>query len=396
MKTLYFDCSMGAAGDMLMGALYELCPDREGFLRELNAALAGLAEVAALPDVKRGIRATHMRVTVGGVEEGAEPPAHHEHHHHAHIGVQELLARIGALPLPEKVKEDAQAVYGLLAQAESQVHGEPVEQIHFHEVGSLDALADVLGVCLLMDKLRPERVLCSPIRVGSGTVRCAHGLLPVPAPATELLLRGLPVYAGEISGEMCTPTGAALLRHFAGDFGPLPLMRVTALGQGSGTRDFETANLLRAFLGETEDGAQEEILELKCNLDDSTPEALGFATEALLEAGALDVFTLPAGMKKGRPGVLLTCLCRPAQRQTMVEALFRHTGTLGVRETVCRRYTLKRRVEPRETPLGPVRFKTASGWGVEREKPEYEDLARIARERGLSLREVLDAIAPKA
>ena len=361
MKILYLDCSMGAAGDMLMGALYELCPDKEGFLSQLNAALGGLAEV-------------YVRMYQEITDDDRLPE------------------QIGALDLPEQVKRDAAAVYELVAQAESQVHGQPMEQIHFHELGSIDALADVLGVCLLLYRLAPERVLCSPVCVGSGTVRCAHGLLPVPAPATELLLRGLPVYAGTVQGELCTPTGAALLRHFAADFGPLPLMRVEALGQGTGTKDFETANLLRAFLGETEEQTA-ELLELSCNLDDMTAEAVAFAMEELLQAGALDVYTTAVGMKKGRPGLILSCLCRPAQREELLRLLFKHTSTLGVRETACRRAELRRELTTRQTALGPLRYKQARGWGVRREKPEYEDLARIARENGLSLRETEERIA---
>ncbi len=388
MKVLYFDCAMGAAGDMLMGALYELCPDREGFLRDLNGALAGLAEVSAEPDSKRGIRGTHMRVLIGGREEGAEPPEEPvHHHHHHHVTAAELAEKIDALSLPERVKANAKAVYGLVAQAESRVHGQPVENIHFHELGSLDALADILGVCLLMERIGPEKVFCSPIRVGSGTVKCAHGILPVPAPATELLLRGLPIYAGEIQGEMCTPTGAALLRHFADGFGPLPLLRVEAAGCGTGTKDFETANLLRALLGQTEEQMEDEVLELSCNLDDMTAEALAFASEELFKAGALDVWTEAIGMKKGRPGLKLSCLCRPEQREALLKALFLHTSTLGVRENRCRRAVLERSAYTKETALGPVRFKQAQGWGVCREKPEYEDLARLAREKGLSLRQ---------
>lgn len=387
MKLLYFDCSMGAAGDMLMGALYELCPDQEGFLKKLNGALAPLVQVSALPDSKRGIRATHMRVAVNGLEEEDLASGGGERHrHHHHTTVRELREKIDGLDLPSPVRENAKAVYDLIAQAESQVHGEPVEHIHFHEVGSADALADVLGVCMLLHDLAPEKILCSPVRVGSGTVRCAHGLLPVPAPATELLLRGLPIFAGDVPGEMCTPTGAALLRHFAAGFGPMPPMRVRSLGQGSGTRDFETANLLRAFWGETEETAG-QVLELSCNIDDMTGEELGFAREELFRAGALDVYTTAIGMKKGRPGVILSCLCPPERREDMVRAIFKNTSTLGIRETVCRRYTLRRSSELRETEAGAVRIKRASGWDVCREKPEYEDLARIARERGVSLRE---------
>ena len=383
MKILYFDCAMGAAGDMLLAALLELHPDRAGFLRRLNAALPERVIVSAEPDEKHGVRGTHVHVVIDGEEEGAG-----HGHHHPHTSVSEILARIEALDAPEQVKKDAAAVYGRIARAESAVHGEPVENIHLHEVGSLDALADVLGVCWLLHELNADKIVCSPVSVGSGTVKCAHGILPVPAPATERLLRGMPIQAGPERGELCTPTGAALLAHFAGEFGQLPAMRLENCGVGTGRKDFDTANILRAFLGESEEGS-ETILELRCNLDDNSPEEIGFAMERLLEAGALDVFTSPIGMKKNRPSIMLTVLCKPNQRDELLRCLFRHTATLGVREGVCPRYTLARSFRTVETEAGPVRVKTAEGYGVRREKPEYEDLARIAREQGISLREAV-------
>ena len=381
MRTIYIDCSMGAAGDMLMAALLELHPDPEAFLQRLNAALpenvTGMAEQA----VKRGISGTRVHVVIDGEEEG------HEHGcHHPQTNIQQIYAKIGALPVSEAVRRNTRAIYERIARAESQVHGRPMENIHLHELGSLDALADVLGVCLLMEELAPEKVLASPVHVGSGTVRCAHGLLPVPAPATELLLHGIPMYSGQIQGELCTPTGAALLAHFVQDFGPMPALRVEKSGYGLGTKDFETANALRVLLGESGQ-RQDRVLELVCNLDDMTPEALGFVQEELMARGALDAYTTHIGMKKNRPGIMLTCMCREAQREDMLQCLFHNTSTLGVREYVCDRYTLQRSQRTVETAYGPVRVKRAEGWGVCREKAEYEDLARIAREQGISLRE---------
>ena len=220
-------------------------------------------------------------------------------------------------------------------------------------------------------------------------VRCAHGILPVPAPATAHILRDVPIYGGAIRGELCTPTGAALLKHFVTEFGAMPVMKVEKIGYGMGNKDFEAANCVRALLGETAGGG-DEVAELCCNLDDMTAEAIGFAQEELLAAGALDVYTTPIGMKKGRPAVLLSCMCRMEDRERLLGLLFRHTTTLGVRENVCRRYTLERGERTVDTPHGPVRLKTASGWGVVRSKPEYEDVARIARGQGISLAEVCD------
>ena len=384
MRAIYLDCSMGAAGDMLMGALLELLPDRAAFLTQMNGlGLPGI-EVSAEPAVRCGVTGTHMRVLIHGAEEDGHM---HEHVHHHHTGLLEIEHLIGHLDVPERVRADALAVYRRIAEAESRVHGEPVDQIHFHEVGTLDALADVVGVCLLMDLLAPEAVYASSIHVGSGQVCCAHGLLPVPAPATALLLEGVPVYGGSIRGELCTPTGAALLRQFVTEFGPMPPMRVKAAGYGMGTKEFEAANCVRAMLGQTE-AARGTVVELACNLDDMTPEALGFAMERLFDAGALDVYTTPIGMKKNRPGVLLTCMCRAAERDAVLRMLFLHTTTLGVRESACTRWTLDRTARTVDTPDGPVRVKQAQGWGVRREKAEYEDLAQIARRTGESLAQV--------
>ena len=416
MKTLYLECNMGAAGDMLAGALLELHPDPAGFLARLNAL--GLPGVAfqAETSVKCGVRGTHVRVTVHGGEEhshdvplghshehphdhehphGHEHPHDHEHlhnhehphgHGHHHAGMRDIQHILSHLDLPEPVREDALAVYERIAQAESHAHGVPVSEIHFHEVGTLDAVADVAAVCLLIHELAPDQVLCSPIHVGSGQVRCAHGILPVPAPATASILQGSPTYGGQSLGELCTPTGAALLRHFVQGFGPAPAMRVEKTGYGMGTKDFEAMNAVRAMLGETEDQAA-SVAELRCNLDDMTPESLAFAAGILLEAGALDVFTTAIGMKKGRPGWMLTCLARLRDRERLIRLLFAHTTTLGVRETLCARYVLDRSQETVHTKYGDVRVKRAQGWGVERKKPEYEDLARLARERGIPLEE---------
>ena len=390
MRTLYIDCGMGAAGDMLAAALLELLPDKAGFLQKLNRlGIPGVA-FAAERSVKCGITGTHLRVQVGQVEEDEQ--LHDHPHSHSHSGMEDIRGIVSSLPIPTMVKLDILSVYQEIAEAESHVHGVPVDQIHFHEVGSLDAVADITAVCLLMQELDVDQVIASPVHVGSGSVRCAHGILPVPAPATAYLLREVPIYDGSIAGELCTPTGAALLKHFVTKFEAMPPMKVKAIGYGMGKKDFERANCVRAMLGETADPIG-EILELSCNLDDMTGEALGFALERLLEAGALDAFTVPIGMKKSRPGVLLTVLCREADRETMVRLIFQHTTTLGIRESSCKRYTLERRVESINTPYGTIRKKCSFGYGVRREKYEYEDLAKAAKENGVSLSELSERIA---
>ena len=454
MKTLYLECGMGAAGDMLTAALLELMPDPEAAVAELNGLGIPGVQFSKEAVSKCGIGGTHMTVRVHGEEESEEMfHHHHEHHdhlhehehddesachehhhdhehiheghehhhdhthehshehthghthehahehgddghtHHHHSSLHDIEHIVcGHLNIPDQVKQDVMAVYGLIAEAESHAHGVPVTEIHFHEVGTMDAIADITAVCLLMNKIAPDQVIVSPVHVGSGHVHCAHGILPVPAPATAYILNGVPMYGGAVKGELCTPTGAALLKHFATRFGDMPVMRTEAIGYGMGKKDFEQANCIRAMLGETED-AGDSVLQLECNVDDMTAEELGFAMETILEAGALEVYTVAAGMKKSRPGTILCVLCHEDAKETLVRVIFRNTTTIGVREHRCSRYTLKRSFETVQTPYGDVQKKLSSGYGVTREKYEYEDLARIAREQGLSLAEVRKGIA---
>ena len=462
-----------------MASLYEICPDKERFLKMMNEmGLPGLS-VEAEPSVKCGITGTHMKVTIHGEEEESvdvdlqghehhhdhdhehDHDHHHDHHHdhnhdhhhdhnhdhtddhhdhshedhhhshemaesaaeqtihehthdgqfehhhdeqsdldhahdhrhshHHHASMAGISHIIEHLNLPEEVKADVVAVYQLIAEAESHVHGKTVEEIHFHEVGTADAIADIAGVCLLMHMIAPKKVIASPIHVGSGNVHCAHGILPVPAPATAYILQGLPIYSGDIRGELCTPTGAALLKHFVTEFKEMPVMRTAAIGYGMGKKDFERANCVRVLLGETEETGS-EVTELSCNLDDMTPEALGFVQEILFAAGALEVYTIPIGMKKSRPGILLTCMCRCNDKEKMVSLLFKHTTTLGIRESISKRYTLTRTIKEHETPYGVIREKVSEGYGVCRGKLEYEDIAKIARENGMSLEEVKELV----
>ena len=262
--------------------------------------------------------------------------------------------------------------------------------VHYHEVGALDAVADVAGVCYAMHLLDPDLVTASPVHVGSGTVTCAHGIMPVPAPATAALLKGVPIYGGAIQGELCTPTGAALLKTFVQAFGPMAAMEVEKIGYGIGTKEFEQANCVRAFLGEEEPQNCGDILELVCNIDDMTPEALAFACQRLLEAGALDVYTTPGTMKKGRPGWVLTVLCEPDRDQEMIRHIFAHTSTNGLRSRLSEKYFLRPGQGQVQTPWGPVRVKVAQGFGVTHVKPEFEDVAALAREHGLPYQTVFE------
>lgn len=403
MKLLYIECRMGAAGDMLMAALSELLPDPDGFIAEMNSLGLEGVEVSRSCAQTCGIGGTHISVKIGGKEEESHDVHHHEHHHHHdyehehhhehhhhehhHSSLGDIEHIISHLPVSERVKTDTAAVYRLIAEAESSAHSKPVEEIHFHEVGTLDAVADIVGVCLLMEKLAPDKVVVSPVNTGYGQVRCAHGILPVPAPATAYILRGIPSYSGSIEGELCTPTGAALLKHFGSEFGSMPVMTTEAVGYGIGKKEFPAANCVRAFIGEIGE-APEQVCELRCNIDDMTGEQIAFAEEMLFAAGALDVFTTPIGMKKNRPAVMLTVLCREEQREELLKTVFRHTTTIGIRENICTRYTLARSESVRSTAYGDVRVKEVSGYGVHRSKAEFDDLAELARINGISIDEI--------
>lgn len=393
MKTLYLDCGMGAAGDMLTAALIELLDKPDEFITRLNGL--GIPGVKFTKErvSKCGIFGTHIGVFVFGEEEG-ENNHHHEHEHchdhsheHHHSGLNDIEHIVSHLNVSQKVKSDVLAIYNLIADAESHVHGVPITDVHFHEVGTMDAVADITAVCMLMNELSPDEVVVSPIHVGYGQVKCAHGILPVPAPATAYILRDAPIYGGAIKGELCTPTGAAIIKHFATRFGDMPVMRTKAIGYGMGKKDFEAANCVRALLGETEDKT-DLVYELSCNVDDMTAEEIGFATERLLEGGALDVYTLPIGMKKSRPATLIRVMCKAEDKEAILNVIFKYTTTIGVREAALKRYVLDRKIEVKSTPYGEVRQKISFGYGVKRVKYEYEDLSRIAKEQGMSLAEV--------
>ena len=429
MRTLYIECRMGAAGDMLMSALYELMDEeqKKEFLERMNGLGLPGVKITSRKSSTCGISGTHMEVTVYGEEEhehehghehghGEPHPGHHghgheemhgDHHGHEHGGTHpghhhadplHISELIGGLDLPEEVRANAGQVYDAIADAEAKAHGCPVEQVHFHEVGTLDAVADVTGVCYAMYLLKPERIVVSPVHVGSGTVRCAHGIMPVPAPATANLLSGVPMYGGSIQGELCTPTGAALLVHFADSFGDMPVMSGTDVGIGIGTKEFDQANCVRIFLGEETSGTNVkksgngEIAELVCNIDDMTPEALAFAAARLIELGALDVYTVAGTMKKGRPGWELTVLCETDRIDETAKNIMRETTTNGVRVRLCEKYFLTPGIERLQTEHGEVRIKTAEGFGIRHEKPEYEDTAACARKEQISYREAYEQV----
>ena len=384
MKIMYIECNMGAAGDMLTAALAELTGDVSSCESHLNSLGIPGVTYSLVPSVKCGITGTHAEVTVNGMTEDEHMHGHHHHdndheheHHHHHSSLHDIEHIIGNLKVSDKVKSDAASVYKLIAEAESKAHGKEVTEIHFHEVGTMDAIADVVGFCSLMEKIAPDKVVVSPVHVGCGEVRCAHGILPVPAPATASILEGIPVYGGEVRGELCTPTGAALLKHFAAEFGKMPVMSIGKTGYGMGSKDFERANCVRIMLGESADDDKNKITELCCNVDDMTGEEIGYATDLLMKQGALDVFTTPVGMKKNRPGILITCICRPSEKEKFAKLIFENTTTIGIRYSLKDRFVLDRHEETVTTRYGEVKFKISEGYGVKKIKPGYDDVSGI-------------------
>lgn len=511
MKILFLDLGMGAAGDMLAAALYELIDDKEDFIKEINAAGIPGAEIKAEDAYRCAIRGTRMRVLINGCGEGS-PDAGYEHshdsrehchedsceghslsnehtrtghdrsrpdagkssgsvhshedpglsggegrssgfiyensghgHNHPHRSMADIEALTDALNVSAKVKADVKEVYKIIAQAESRAHGREVSEIHFHEAGAMDAIADITAVCMLMERLAPDKVIASPVRTGYGHVHAAHGIIPVPAPATTNILEDFPSYEGDIEAELCTPTGAALVKYFANETGRMGVMYSKKTGYGMGSKELERCNALRAVIGNStpaalcgappknapaagfkapekgffdeasfgqtpessfedaqkqpdgekkgapscsEEELKDKVFELSFTVDDMTGEEVAFACEKIFEAGALDVYTQSVYMKKNRPGMVVDILAKEEFRDRIVSAVFKHTTTLGIREAFCERYILKRENEVIESSFGTVRKKVSRGWGACTEKFEYDDLCAIARDAGMSLGEI--------
>ncbi len=408
MKTIYIECNTGIAGDMIGAALLEIYGDREGFIKMINSAGIDGVEFRAEDNIKCGIKGTKLRVLVNGEEENAihhhshhtnagehihskheehEHTHKHEEHTHHHTSYLSILDKINSYNIPEQVKKDAAAVYRIIGEAEARVHGRTLDNIHFHEVGTLDAVADVICSCWLISLIGAQRIICSPVCTGSGTVKCAHGILSVPAPAVCEIMKGVPMYSGSIRSELCTPTGAALVKYFTDEFGTMPIMSVEKVGNGMGTKEFEQANCVRVFFGETEEKQRESVSVIRCNIDDMTGEEMGYATEKLME-DALDVFTIPVYMKKNRPGIMLVCVCENEKREDMIRMIFKHTSTRGVRYSEAERAKLESTFYERDTKYGAVRIKKSEGFGTLNEKPEFEDLRRLADKNGAALNEI--------
>jgi pyridinium-3,5-bisthiocarboxylic acid mononucleotide nickel chelatase len=381
MKTLYFDCFAGASGDMILGAMVAAGVDAQALLEQLSLLGVHGYEIDFQTVNRSGISATYARVTTA--------------HEHAHRHLSEILRIIYDSRLSDRVKQRAAAVFSRLAEAEARVHNEAVDQIHFHEVGALDAILDVVGASICFDLLEIERFACSPLHLGSGTVEMAHGRFPVPPPAVVELLKGAPVYSTEIKGELVTPTGAAIITTVCDEFGAMPTMNLENTGFGAGMREYQNfPNVLRVLIGndESQTSVEERLWMLETNVDDSSPQIFGHVMDRALELGALDCYFTPIQMKKNRPGVLLSVLCRESERESLAQMIFAETTTLGVRRYAVERRALERETIRVETKYGPIDVKVARlNDQVVNRMPEYEQCREAARTADVPLRVVEDA-----
>lgn len=388
MTILYLDCQAGISGDMTVGALLDLGVPLEHLRAELARVELPPASysLSTRRTERQQVRALKFDVTVNDLQ---------THRHYA--GIDAMIAGSGLL---DPVKKTSRAIFRRLAEVEAFVHGVAVEEVHFHEVGAVDSIVDIVGTAICLDYLKVEHIHVSALPLGSGFVTTAHGRLPVPAPATAELLKGLPVHGDCGPGERVTPTGAAIVAALANGFGKQPAMLLEKTGCGAGGKDFpDCPNILRAFLGKRIEtaGHDDEVIVAESNIDDSTPEVLGYAMERLFEEGALDVFFTPIQMKKNRPGVMLSFLCHPHQLESLADLLLTETSAIGLRYYRAERVVLQRQIDERDTEFGPVRFKQAfdRGGKLLRSTPEYEDCRRIARERGIPCRHVMGRLNDK-
>lgn len=375
-RIAYFDAFSGISGDMTVGALIDAGASADAVIQSLNSLNAG-ASFEVEKTLRGGIRASKFHVHV------PEWPAHHRHLRH----ILQMIDRSGIAP---KAKTNAAAIFTRLGEAEAAVHGVEIQQVHFHEVGAADSIADIVGACVALDLLNIDEVHVSAVNVGSGTVKTEHGLLPVPAPATALLLAGKPVYARGPEMELTTPTGAAIAATLGKSFGPLPSMKITSIGYGAGDRDFKQhANVLRVLVGERRTAPESTVVSiLEANIDDSNPQVLGYALETLMGAGALDVTLSPLQMKKNRPGSLLTVIAKPEDQERLAQIVFAETSTLGLRIQTAERRVQEREVVTVETAFGPVRGKVSPQGTF---APEYEDCRAIAERTGVPLPQIIAA-----
>jgi len=390
MRVAYFDCFAGAAGDMILGALLDAGLPLAQLQEEIAKLKLDNYSIDASRVVKKGIAGTRALITID--------QDHHGHHHRHFSHIQEI---IGTSELDDVVRARSISIFKRLAEAEAHVHNTDVESVHFHEVGAMDAIIDVVGAVVGLHLLGIEKIICSPMHVGSGTVTCAHGVLPVPAPATALLVIGKPVYATGVKGELLTPTGAAILTTLCSDFGPMPGMTIEHIGYGAGTSDPEIPNLLRVSIGtmpcEAAGLSSEQVAVIETNVDDMTPQIYDWLIEKTLGMGALDIFLTPAQMKKNRPGTLITITCNPRDVSRFAELLITETTSIGIRWRIENRLKAEREIKEIETPYGKIHVKYAGiGEKIVNVSPEYEDCKKAAREYDVPLKKILETVRKMA
>ncbi len=381
MKTLYLDCPMGISGDMFLAALIDLGVDPKMILRELKKLPVDKIDVEIKKAARHSITGTTFKVKLAEA-----------HHHRTFRDIKKI---IGESNLAPKVKSLSTAIFKVIAEAEGKIHGIKADEVHFHEIGAMDSIIDIVGAAVAVDSLKVKKVVSSPIALGTGWARTMHGTIPIPAPATLEILKGVPTAASTAPFELTTPTGAAIVKTLASSFGPMPPMTIEAAGYGAGKKDFkESANLLRAVIGSSSEGAEgaERLILLETNIDDMSPQVAGYLMERLLSEGALDAFYTPVQMKKGRPGVLLTVLTGSENKDSLLEVIFAESTTIGVRETAVLRHCLERKEAKVRTPYGVVRVKLALREGrAMNVQPEYEDCRTAAQKKGVALKLVMDA-----
>jgi uncharacterized protein (TIGR00299 family) protein len=403
MKVAYVDMIGGAAGDMLMGAWVDAGLDVGALERALRTVVADGWELVTERVVRCGISATHLDLIIPGEDDHAHADDAHGHDHahtrHGHY-LRDILAIVERSGLTRRQIDRATAVYRRLADAEARVHGVDADDVHFHEVGQIDAILDVAGTCIALDLLGIDELRCSAFPYGTGLARMHHGTYPNPGPATVELLRGMPMRALDVEAELVTTTGAAILSTLATAPGERVDLTLERIGYGAGRRDFAIPNVVRVMIGETAEGSAgvargadgDDVVVLEANIDDMSPQHYDLAMERIFAAGALDVWLTPIVMKKGRPAIVVAAMARPEAESAVAHAMLRETSTIGVRVRRERRHVLDRTIEWIETPYGPVRFKRVSGEGVVRRTPEYDDIASIARDRDVPVGEIARAV----
>ncbi len=393
MKVLYYDCFSGISGDMHLGAMIDLGVDPELLLEQLSRMdLAGY-ELKITRDERKGISGTKVDVVIDEITHD------HGHGHHHHRNLEDISQIIQLSGLSPAVKERSIRMFRKLAEVEGKIHNQPIDKVHFHEVGAIDSIVDIVGAAICIETIAPDMIMSSAVELGGGFVKCEHGTFPVPAPATAEILAGIPVKSGAAPYEMTTPTGALILACNADRFGPMDGLRVSKIAYGIGNRDMDIPNVLRVYLAASAGHAEgspetRKALVMECNIDDMNPEMYGYVMEMLFGLGADDVFITPVMMKKARPASKLTVLCSPDKKQTMTETLLTHTTSLGVRSYEVDKTMLEREFTRIRTKYGDVTIKTAIYRGKHlKSKPEYEDCIRLAKEHGIPVQKIYEEIS---